>query len=64
MKSGNLPVAAKQRKAPRFYSLGAFGCVTLALHYIDGLQAFLTLGDFEFDLVPFMKNLETVLFNG
>jgi hypothetical protein len=36
----------------------------LALYHIHGLKALLSLGDFEFDLVPFMKNLETFLFNG
>jgi hypothetical protein len=35
-----------------------------ALYYVDGLQALLSLGDFELDLVPFMKNLEAFLFNG
>ena len=36
----------------------------LDLHHVNSLQALLSLGDFELDLVAFMKNLESFLFNG
>jgi hypothetical protein len=35
-----------------------------AFHHVNGLQALLSLGDFELDLVPVVKDLETFLFNG
>ena len=38
--------------------------ITSDLHDIDGLQTFLPLGDFELNLIAFMKNLETLLLNG
>ena len=36
----------------------------LYLHHVNRLQALLSLGDFKLNLVPFMKNLEPLLFNG
>ena len=41
-----------------------FFSLLLDLHDVDGLQPFLPLGDLELDFVPFMKDLETVLFDG
>jgi hypothetical protein len=34
-----------------------------ALYDIDSLQTFLSLGDFKLNFIPFMKDLETILFN-
>jgi len=56
------------RERPRdFYLLpGSEGPPSrlLTLHHVNRLQALLSLGDFKFNLVPFMKNLEPLLFNG
>ena len=56
-----------QERPQGFYLLpGSEGPLSrlLNLHYVNRLQALLSLGDFKLNLVPFMKNLEPLLFNG